>query len=44
MPMIQLTVPAGALTPAGRDSIRRTLAGALLRAEGAPDAAMFRRE
>lgn len=42
MPMIQLTVPAGALTPAGRDTIQRALAGALLRAEGAPDTALFR--
>jgi len=42
MPMIQLTAPAGALTPAGRDTIQRTLATILLRWEGAPDTALFR--
>lgn len=42
MPMIQLTAPAGALTPAGRDSIQKTLAAVLLRWEGAPDNALFR--
>lgn len=42
MPMIQLTAPAGALTPAGRDTIQRRLATVLLRWEGAPDAALFR--
>ncbi|MEU7820536.1 tautomerase family protein [Catellatospora sp. NPDC049133] len=40
--MIQLTAPAGALTPAGRDSIQKTLAAVLLRWEGAPDNALFR--
>ncbi|MCP2167224.1 tautomerase family protein [Goodfellowiella coeruleoviolacea] len=42
MPMIQLTVPAGALTPTGRDSVRQELAEALLRWEGAPNTAFFR--
>jgi len=42
MPMIQLTTPEGALTPAGRKSIQHTLATVLLRAEGAPDTALFR--
>jgi phenylpyruvate tautomerase PptA (4-oxalocrotonate tautomerase family) len=40
--MIQLTAPAGALTPVGRDSIQKTLAAVLLRWEGAPDNALFR--
>ncbi|MEV0457788.1 tautomerase family protein [Catellatospora methionotrophica] len=40
--MIQLTAPAGALTPAGRDTIQKTLATVLLRWEGAPDNALFR--
>ncbi|MFC7244982.1 4-oxalocrotonate tautomerase family protein [Catellatospora aurea] len=40
--MIQLTAPAGALTPAGRDSIQKTLATVLLRWEGAPDNPLFR--
>ncbi|WP_246158458.1 tautomerase family protein [Catellatospora sichuanensis] len=40
--MIQLTAPVGALTPAGRDSIQKTLAAVLLRWEGAPDNALFR--
>ncbi|GAQ52539.1 tautomerase family protein [Streptomyces acidiscabies] len=42
MPMIRLTVPAGALTEEGRASIQRDLAGVLLRWEGAPDTAFFR--
>ena len=42
MPMIQLTVPTGALTPAGRESIQRELAAVLLRWEGAPETAFFR--
>ncbi|GIF98108.1 hypothetical protein Cci01nite_32020 [Catellatospora citrea] len=42
MPMIQLTAPVGALTPAGRDGIQKTLAAVLLRWEGAPDNALFR--
>lgn len=42
MPMIQLTAPAGALMPAGRDTIQKTLAAVLLRWEGAPDTALFR--
>lgn len=42
MPMIQLFAPAGALTPAGRETIQKTLATALLRWEGAPDTAFFR--
>ncbi|WP_205694001.1 tautomerase family protein [Catellatospora methionotrophica] len=40
--MIQLTAPAGALTPTGRDTIQKTLAAVLLRWEGAPDNALFR--
>ena len=42
MPMIQLTAPGGALTPAGRDGVQRELAGVLLRWEGAPDTPFFR--
>ena len=42
MPMIRLTTPTGALTEAGRDSVRRELAEVLLRWEGAPDTAFFR--
>ncbi|QNP68727.1 tautomerase family protein [Streptomyces roseirectus] len=42
MPMIRLTVPAGALTETGRASVQRDLAGVLLRWEGAPDTAFFR--
>lgn len=42
MPMIQLTTPEGALTPAGRATIQRTLATVLLHWEGAPDTALFR--
>lgn len=42
MPMIELTAPAGALTPAGREGIQRELASTLLRWEGAPDSEFFR--
>ncbi|MFF7258768.1 4-oxalocrotonate tautomerase family protein [Streptomyces sp. NPDC008159] len=42
MPMIRLTVPAGALTEEGRTTVRRDLAAVLLRWEGAPDTAFFR--
>lgn len=42
MPMIQITVPAGALTAEGRASIQQELARILLRWEGAPDTAFFR--
>lgn len=42
MPMIQLTMPAGALTPEGRESVQRELAAVLLRWEGAPDTDFFR--
>jgi phenylpyruvate tautomerase PptA (4-oxalocrotonate tautomerase family) len=40
--MIQLTVPAGALTREGRDSVQRELAAVLLCWEGAPDTEFFR--
>jgi phenylpyruvate tautomerase PptA (4-oxalocrotonate tautomerase family) len=42
MPLIQLTVPEGALTTEGRTTAQRTLARALLQWEGAPDTAFFR--
>jgi phenylpyruvate tautomerase PptA (4-oxalocrotonate tautomerase family) len=42
MPMIRLTVPAGALTEEGRATVQRDLAAVLLRWEGAPDTAFFR--
>ncbi|PIM69396.1 4-oxalocrotonate tautomerase [Streptomyces sp. JV178] len=42
MPMIRLTVPAGALTEEGRAGVQRDLAAVLLRWEGAPDTAFFR--
>ncbi|MBP2068700.1 hypothetical protein [Streptomyces iranensis] len=42
MPMIRLTVPAGALTEEARTTVRRDLASVLLRWEGAPDTAFFR--
>ncbi|MGW0877808.1 tautomerase family protein [Streptomyces sp. NPDC002740] len=42
MPMIRLTVPAGALTAEGRTTVQRDLASVLLRWEGAPDTAFFR--
>ncbi|MET9846471.1 tautomerase family protein [Streptomyces ossamyceticus] len=41
MPMIRLTVPAGALTEEGRVTVQRDLAAVLLRWEGAPDTALF---
>ncbi|MEV4859497.1 4-oxalocrotonate tautomerase family protein [Streptomyces ossamyceticus] len=41
MPMIRLTVPAGALTEEGRVTVQRDLAAVLLRWEGAPDTAFF---
>ncbi|QFU87170.1 tautomerase family protein [Amycolatopsis sp. YIM 10] len=42
MPMIELTAPAGALTPTGRERVQRELAAVLLRWEGAPDTEFFR--
>lgn len=42
MPMIQLTVPAGALTGQGRAEVQAELARVLMRWEGAPDNAFFR--
>ncbi|MFF0088249.1 4-oxalocrotonate tautomerase family protein [Streptomyces canus] len=42
MSMIRLTFPAGSLTPEGRETVQNDLAEALLRCEGAPDAAFFR--
>ncbi|MFJ1975573.1 4-oxalocrotonate tautomerase family protein [Streptomyces sp. NPDC087903] len=42
MPMIRLTVPAGALTEEGRTTVQRDLATVLLHWEGAPDTAFFR--
>ncbi len=42
MPLIQLTVPEGTLTPEGRRSIQKVLAQLLLSWEGAPDTALFR--
>ncbi|WP_340373969.1 tautomerase family protein [Streptomyces sp. SS7] len=42
MSMIRLTVPAGSLPPEGRETVQKDLAEALLRCEGAPDAAFFR--
>ena len=42
MPQIQLTVPTGALTEAGRATIQADLARTLLKWEGAPDNAFFR--
>ncbi|WP_333736993.1 tautomerase family protein [Streptomyces sp. IBSBF 2806] len=42
MPMIRLTVPAGALAEEARATVQRDLAAALLRWEGAPDTAFFR--
>jgi phenylpyruvate tautomerase PptA (4-oxalocrotonate tautomerase family) len=40
--MIELTVPAGALSPDARDALLEELAGKLLAREGAPDTAFFR--
>lgn len=42
MPMIELTVPEGALPADGREHIQRTLARTLLKWEGAPDTAFVR--
>ncbi|WP_457219942.1 tautomerase family protein [Nocardia gipuzkoensis] len=42
MPMIQLTLPAGVLPADTRAALRKTLAAALLKWEGAPDTAFFR--
>jgi phenylpyruvate tautomerase PptA (4-oxalocrotonate tautomerase family) len=42
MPMIRLTLPAGALTEEGRITVQRDLAAVLLHWEGAPDTAFFR--
>lgn len=42
MPKIQLTVPEGALTPEGTETIQASLAAALLKWEGAPDNDFFR--
>jgi hypothetical protein len=42
MPLIQLTVPSGALTAEGRATLQRELARTLLTWEGAPDTAFFR--
>jgi len=42
MPMIELTVPAGVLTPEGRQDVQRDLADVILRWESAPDTAFFR--
>lgn len=42
MPKIQLTVPAGALTEAGRETVQEDLARTLMKWEGVPDNAFFR--
>ncbi|WP_158893900.1 tautomerase family protein [Amycolatopsis anabasis] len=42
MPLIELTVPEGALPADGREHIQRTLAKTLLKWEGAPDTAFIR--
>lgn len=42
MPMIDLTVPTGALEPEARESLLEELATTLLRWEGAPDTEFFR--
>ncbi|MGW0358136.1 tautomerase family protein [Nocardia nova] len=42
MPMIHLTVPAGALSGPARDELLRSLPTTLLKWEGAPDTAFFR--
>jgi phenylpyruvate tautomerase PptA (4-oxalocrotonate tautomerase family) len=42
MPMIELTVPEGALTPEATDTLADTLTATLLRIEGAPDNELFR--
>jgi phenylpyruvate tautomerase PptA (4-oxalocrotonate tautomerase family) len=42
MPLLDLTFPAGALSPDVRDTLADDLAAALLRAERAPDTEFFR--
>jgi phenylpyruvate tautomerase PptA (4-oxalocrotonate tautomerase family) len=42
MPMIEVTVPAGALAPDARAALLDELAGKLLAREGAPDTEFFR--
>lgn len=42
MPMIHLTVPAGALSAEARGALLRSLPAVLLQWEGAPDTAFFR--
>ncbi|MFF7944140.1 hypothetical protein ACFZC5_30915 [Nocardia gamkensis] len=42
MPMIHLTVPAGAMTAQARGELLKSLPQALLKWEGAPDTAFFR--
>jgi phenylpyruvate tautomerase PptA (4-oxalocrotonate tautomerase family) len=42
MPMIQLTLPVGALTTDTQRELQKTLAKTLLKWEGAPDTAFFR--
>jgi hypothetical protein len=42
MPLIQLTVPTGTLTNAGRATVQQTLADVLLKWEGAQDNEFFR--
>jgi phenylpyruvate tautomerase PptA (4-oxalocrotonate tautomerase family) len=42
MPMIRLTVPAGAMTAQARGELLKSLPQALLKWEGAPDTAFFR--
>jgi phenylpyruvate tautomerase PptA (4-oxalocrotonate tautomerase family) len=42
MPMIRLTLPAGALTADTRRDLQKMLAATLLKWEGAPDTAFFR--
>ena len=42
MPIMDVTYPAGALTPDARDSLIEELTGVLLRAERAPDTEFFR--
>jgi phenylpyruvate tautomerase PptA (4-oxalocrotonate tautomerase family) len=42
MPMIEVTVPEGALAPEARDALLDELAGKLLAREGAPDTEFFR--
>ena len=42
MPMIEVTLPAGAIAPEARDALLDELAGKLLAREGAPDTEFFR--